>query len=66
MYEKRVFFGGGVMNQVLIQHILELSETKTRFQRIKRSMSDWRKVVMVVIVTITIKVMIEQLWMAIR
>lgn len=54
------------MNQVLIQHILELSETKTRFQRIKRSMSDWRKVVMMVIVTITIKVMIEQLWMAIR
>lgn len=54
------------MNQVLIQHILELSETKTKFEKIKRAMSDWKKVAFVVIVLMTGKVAIEQIWLAVR
>lgn len=58
--------GGGVMNIVTINRILELSETKTRFEKIKKFSCNWRLVCVTSLVVITLKVAMEQLAMLLR
>lgn len=54
------------INVVLGDRIIELSETKNRFEKIKNIFYDWRKISAIVIVAITTKVAIEQIVMALR
>jgi hypothetical protein len=54
------------MNIVLLSRISEISESKTKFQRIKKFSSNWQNVIVVSILAMTLKVIAEQVIMAIR
>ena len=51
------------MNIVLFDRIIELSETKTKFQKIKEISANWRMVIIISIAALTLKVAAEQLAM---
>lgn len=53
------------MNVVLIEQIKHLSETKTRFEKIKQFSSNWRAVIAISLIALTLKVCAEQLALAI-
>lgn len=50
-------------NIVLHERILELSEFKSKHERLKRFVSNWKNVVYVALLAMTLKVMAEQLVM---
>jgi hypothetical protein len=54
------------MNYVLVQRMLELSEHRTRFERLKKIITDWKYVMLVSVGILTMKIAAEQLVMAIR
>jgi hypothetical protein len=54
------------MNYVLVQRMLELSEHKTRFERLKEVITDWKYVALLSVGILTLKVAAEQLVMVIR
>jgi hypothetical protein len=51
------------MNQVIIDRIAEVSETRSRFHQLKKRVSDWKFVILVTVLTFTLKVGAEQLAM---
>ncbi len=51
------------MNIVLADRINELSEHKTRFERVKKFSSNWKMVIAVSVTALTLKVAAEQLAM---
>lgn len=53
-----------MLNSVMVSRILELSEKKTRYERLKIMISNWKNVVYVAIITLTVKVALEQLALA--
>jgi hypothetical protein len=54
------------MNPVILDRILEISESKTRWERTKKYVSNWKGVAIVAIGLLTAKSAIEQIVMAIR
>jgi len=54
------------MNRVLFSYILELSETKPKFYKLRRLVTNWRGVCYLSIGVLTLKVIAEQLVMLIR
>jgi hypothetical protein len=54
------------MNRVMIEHMVHLSEKKPRLYKIKRIASDWRSVVIVSVLALTLKTAAEQLLMLAR
>lgn len=50
-----------MINIVLIDRIRELSETKTPFRRIKEMSSNWKAVVVVSVLALTLKSAAEQI-----
>lgn len=54
------------MNTVLLSRMVELSELKTRHQKIKEIVAHWRGVAIVAILALTLKVAAEQLILALR
>jgi len=54
------------MNIVMIDRILELSETRSKFEKLKQYMSNWRYVAITSIGFLTAKVAAEQLVMLLR
>ena len=54
------------MNVVTISRILELSEKRSRFYRLKLMISNYKAVVFVSIAALTLKSIAEQIVMAIR
>ena len=53
------------MNRVTIDRIIELSEPKTKFQRIKQFSQNWKNVIFISMLAMTLKVIAEQLAMAV-
>ena len=51
------------MNIVLVERIVELSEVKSRFERLKRLMTSWKTVCITAVIALTVKVAAEQLAM---
>jgi len=54
------------MNRVMFEHMVHLSEKKPRLYKLKKIASDWRSVVIVSILALTLKVASEQLLMLVR
>ena len=51
------------MNIVLVERIVELSEVKSRFERLKKIATNWKAVCIIVVIALTVKVAAEQLAM---
>lgn len=49
------------MNIVMVERIVELSETKSRHKKLKRFLSNWRHVAYMSVGVLTLKVAAEQL-----
>jgi hypothetical protein len=54
------------MNIIILNRIIELTEPKSRFYKIKNIVTNWKGVVVVSIVALTLKVIAEQIVLAIR
>jgi hypothetical protein len=54
------------MNIVIANRIVEISEAKTRFHKIKNIASNWKAVIIVSILALTLKTAAEQLVMLLR
>ncbi len=55
-----------MINIVLAETIISLSETKTRFERVKKKVSNWKAVIVFSILAMTLKVASEQLIMLVK
>lgn len=55
-----------MINSVLLEHIKHISESKSRFYKLRNMVSDWRMVIVVSIAALTLKAIAEQIVMAIR
>lgn len=51
---------------VLHERILELSEFKSKHERLKRFVSNWKNVVFIALLAMTLKTIAEQIVMAIK
>lgn len=49
------------MNVVMISRILELTEKRTKFQRIREMSSNWKAVIVVSVLALTLKSAAEQI-----
>lgn len=54
------------MNYILAEHIVYLSEKKSRLDRLKSMVNNWRTIAFFSLLTITVKSAIEQIILAIR
>ena len=54
------------LNIVIADRIVEISEAKSRFQKIKNIASNWKAVIIVSILGLTLKTAAEQLVMLLR
>jgi hypothetical protein len=50
-----------MINIVMIDRILEITERRTRFQKIKQMVSNWKSVCIVAVLALTLKSAAEQL-----